>query len=126
MTNNPRVIIHGVITREGQFSSGAIFLGGNCPGGNNPGDNCPGAIFLGGNCPDTTILYLMRKVDKSKSNTAKIHKKNMNIKLSVFFYLLFGSYFKNKKTGFCVKYNNFLQKYLTETRWFGHIRFHLC
>ena len=40
-----RAFVQGAIFQV-QFSSGAIILGSNCPGGNYPG----GAIFLGGNC----------------------------------------------------------------------------
>ena len=56
----------------GQFSLGAIIVGGNCPGDNNPGGEgtimqraivwgtiIQGAMLLGGNCPGTFKKYVM-------------------------------------------------------------------
>ena len=60
-SNCPGAIIRGQSSRGqlsgGQYSSGAIILGGNCPGAIIQGAIVRGAIFLGGNCPDTGGFY---------------------------------------------------------------------
>ena len=48
-SNSPGAIIRRQSSRGylsgGQYSSGAIILGGNCSRGNHPGGNCPGGNF---------------------------------------------------------------------------------
>ena len=81
-------IILGIIFLEqssrGQFSSGAIILGGNCPGGNNswsnhPRGNCQGGIIRGGQFSSGAIFRTPVKTYQGKNHSHNIVANFSNI-----------------------------------------------